>query len=1110
MRNIQKKALALALTWGMIGGAGAMAQEVPVTETPAPKFDLQFLLDADAQKALSFTSEETQQVTAALGPVKEGETAPALPARIQAQVKEFESMRAEGRRSLLRPAVAKALLLTGAQSSEIEKLVNTASAEKPADATQEEVAKRKLELQIEKVLSPTQVAAYRVFSGEISGDVPEIVAPVAVVAAPAPMPVAEVPAAPVATPSQDGRNLHFAFSKTDWAQVIEWFVEQAGLSLQVMTPLPDEQFTYQSPRKYTVAEGIDLLNNVLMLRGKTLIRNQDQLLVVDLERIPDELIETVTPDQLAGRGKYEILKCVFTLEYTVADELTPQIREVIDSGYGMAKSIKAANQIVVRETGNNLRIVNDIVTSAERIASNQRQPIQTYEVKNLIAEDLLSVAKPLLGMKVEETQNATGTFWVTADPTGDRVFYRGDAKMVDEFKKIVEVVDQLPLNSRDPEEDRLYIESYTQSDSDLALGIARTLLAGDPDVRAEKNEVTGDIIVYARKKQHEKLAEAFKIQVKGIEFATFEIGKQDPEDVVDLLNKMFGKDIAGNENKGPKIEIDPKFSRIYVRGTPQEIEQVRAMIEKIAPSAPRESGPRANTRLVPLIGSEADAALDKARVLFPTTGLKNRINFKTVNGGFNRLQFKDVPLEQKSEAEGAPATEKKSATEESTEKGSEPAPAQPSKTTTSVSNSPFKFVAIQEPAKQEAPKPNAPAATSQKQEFSLAGAEITIERTPYGLVISSEDLDALDALEDLLMESQTDEPVNQAVFYFLRHAKAEDAKLLIDQMLGQSSSGGGGGGMSNMLGGMAQNLIGGPAGDIMGGLMGGGGGSSGGSSMALETTGDVGIIADPTKNALIVQANETDQQLIEEILQYIDNPEPPQDPLLEGVTLPVVVVYHNAGEIADVIKSALPNYVQSAQGQGGQQQGGPEQQILQQLLGRGRGGRGGGGNQELQAPKMTVSVDSRSNSVLLVGPEYIVKKAAEMIKLLDKPELNADEHVEIVKIAGNINSELLQAGLTSAFGDNVTTSQNGTNSRNGTNNSDAQRRQQFQQMMQGGGFGGGNRGGFGGGGGFNPGGFGGGGIQFAPGGFGGGGNRGGGNFGGGGNRGGGGGGRGGR
>ena len=158
---------------------------------------------------------------------------------------------------------------------------------------------------------------------------------------------------------------------------------------------------------------------------------------------------------------------------------------------------------------------------------------------------------------------------------------------------------------------------------------------------------------------------------------------------------------------------------------------------------------------------------------------------------------------------------------------------------------------------------------------SKLGSDIIIQMTPQGMVIASDDLDALAEFEELMgmIADSVATTEQKPTVYWLKYIKASVASELLNSILSGADSGGGGG-----LGDMAGSMLGEIGGGMLGGLLGMGGGGGGGSDgPVLTTTGTVSIVPDARLNALIIQANAIDLVTVESILQVIDREESPED-----------------------------------------------------------------------------------------------------------------------------------------------------------------------------------------------------------------------------------------
>ena len=121
---------------------------------------------------------------------------------------------------------------------------------------------------------------------------------------------------------------------------------------------------------------------------------------------------------------------------------------------------------------------------------------------------------------------------------------------------------------------------------------------------------------------------------------------------------------------------------------------------------------------------------------------------------------------------------------------------------------------------------------------------------------------------------------------------------------------------------------------------------------------------------LIVQANPIDLQMIELILEKIDRQESPED--VETVAKPALipVIYQDAKDVAEVVKSVFGDRIAGAQSGGGRGGGGggggqPSPQDFIDALRGGGGGRGGRGSDAAtsEPAKISVAVDVKSNSL---------------------------------------------------------------------------------------------------------------------------------------------------
>jgi hypothetical protein len=377
------------------------------------------------------------------------------------------------------------------------------------------------------------------------------------------------------------------------------------------------------------------------------------------------------------------------------------------------------------------------------------------------------------------------------------------------------------------------------------------------------------------------------------------------------------------------------------------------------------------------------------------------------------------------------------------------------------------------------------------------GSPIFVAPGPGGVMIASEDQQALDDFEALLrtLASRNSGRNQEYTVFYLKHAKAQTIGPLVSSILASSPSA--------TLAAQSANPF-----NAFGGRGRGGFGSALNNISQLTTSSTSSsppsIIADSRLNALFVQANSTDLDSIEQLLKVLDQPESPEDVSIVPKPRMIPVRYKSAEQIASVVKEVYANRIIGGAGggrggRGGDQGGDPRAEFFRALRGDGgggggrggfggggfqggRGGRGGRAEQE-ELPQMTVGVDVSSNSLVVAAPEILFLEVKQLVDELDTATSDANNDTMRVVTLRRSNPAAVQQALTQLVGDQVQTTtvrgSNGNNSSRGSNQRGSRQGSSTSEVFRA--FGGGGFGGFGGGGfggsGFGGGGFGRGGFQ---------------------------------
>lgn len=872
--------------------------------------------------------------------------------------------------------------------------------------------------------------------------------------------------ASVATNSD--KELQFNFSGAPWGDVLRWFSEQADLSLQ-MDSAPAGTVNFTDPTQtYSVGEGLDLINRLLLDRGWAVVRRGRMLLLVDLEaenaeKLISEMAELVTPDTFDQRGNSDIVRCVFPLGGLSPDEAREELSQIIGP-WGRINVLAGARQVVVTETVGKLRIIETVLSAAEEAQSS----VVEIALEHRAAEEILEVARPLVGL--EPGENLGEDLRISVSFYGDRVFATGSPAKLSLLKSIFTKADKAMPGSEDAEEVEivrpvLKTHSVASANLQTAFDVLQTMLAGTPETRIALDTKRGVIVASARPETQQLISDTIsELEGDGDNFAIINLRRLEPANALLTINKFFGVTETGGQ--GPTVDGDPETGRLWVRGTAAQIETVKRLIDELE-NDPLAGGLGENVRVLPMTGTSANQTLRQLESLWPMTGRENRLRVIVPTSNEDEQLQEDgrdtQPIRQQFQRDlDQEASWNQSGSHGNGEylvRAFDELDVNESDSSESSDDESESEVAGPKLLQDDSANPH-------------AGAEIVVQMTPAGLVIASKDSEALDAFEQLLSSISTSSGMasDLPTIFRLKYIKADVASELIASVLGGSES---------SSGSLTESVMGGLGGGMLGGLlgMGGGGGEEVSSSRSILTSrGSVNIVADGHLNSLIVQASPADLEFIRLVIREIDQEESPE--LVRTVPQPrlIPVIYQEASDVATIVKSVFAEkmYKEQSSGGGGGRQPSPED-IINAFRG-GRGGRGGGGGgaetPKSEPTKIIVAVDERSNALVVTATPQDFQQVEELVEILDQQGMEQEEQTVVMPIAGGVRAEVLQQALESMLGIKATTatSTSGGSSSGATSSSgstptgsspeDIQRRIEFFRSRFGGG--GGTPGGFGG------------------------------------------------
>ncbi len=422
----------------------------------------------------------------------------------------------------------------------------------------------------------------------------------------------------------DGR-LRFSFRYAPWKDVLDWFAQQADLSLLLETP-PSGTFNYSDTRSYSSEEAIDLLNSVLLTKGFTLVRRERMLLLVNLEDgVPPNLVRTVSPQELDGLGEFELVNTVFPLGPIAPEEAEQEVNKLLGP-QGNIQVLTKARRLSVTETAGRLRTIRDVLQSIQDPDASIGARVTTFPVTHVSTDDALVIIRQMLGLPDQQNASADGSLRMAVDSKKRRIMVTGQPDVIRQVGEILKLVD---IPSADGAGDfgatpQLEVYSVTGADPQSVLQVLQTLLP-DPSLRLAIDPKTNNLVAHALPAQHATIrATLEQMQKGGQEVAVIPLNMVDPQYAVLSITKLFNvgtQDQEGAAANGLKVDADLTSNSLLVRGTADQVRQIREFLEKMGESgeARRQSTKASQpVRVLPLTGSEAESAIEAVQQIWPT------------------------------------------------------------------------------------------------------------------------------------------------------------------------------------------------------------------------------------------------------------------------------------------------------------------------------------------------------------------------------------------------------------------------------------------------------------------------------------------------------------
>ena len=377
---------------------------------------------------------------------------------------------------------------------------------------------------------------------------------------------AQLATVPVVAKAEPKLRFNFRFQR--WSDVLEWFAQQADLSLVLDAP-PPGTFNYSDDRQYSVAEAIDLLNGVLLTKGYTLIRRERMLIVVNVaEGIPESLVPRIELSDLDKRGRFEFVSVLFPVGKRDVDEIVKEIAPLLGPR-GKSLPLPKTKQILVIDTAGVMRAIDAVI---ESIPQPEKPNVSAPEKPQLVVYPIKS-ADPDAAVKVLEALMPDARF--VRDPKANQISaYATPTQQA----AVGRVLEQMQTTDR-PADQQSRFEVYSLDEGDPKQSLA-TLQPLVPNARLSIDPTSKKLAVWGAPADHEILKKAVLqlAQTSGgaddRQVEVYRLTKADPVSAQALLVNLVPR---------ARLAVDPPTRSIIALASLADQKTIRATLDQLEP-----------------------------------------------------------------------------------------------------------------------------------------------------------------------------------------------------------------------------------------------------------------------------------------------------------------------------------------------------------------------------------------------------------------------------------------------------------------------------------------------------------------------------------------------
>jgi type II secretion system protein D len=820
------------------------------------------------------------------------------------------------------------------------------------------------------------------------------------------------------------KRIAFAMDGKPWDAVFKWLTNETGKEV-VYNFKPTGTFSFIGPDKktYTLPQVIDIINGGLLSASQTqkyyLVNGEQTFTLVPAdEKVDPALLPKPTPEKLAEHGDTELVQMILPLTSLNAEDLAPRLGAIMGPFHEAVAM--PGNRLVLQDTVRNIKRVMETIKDIEETEKTQSDSY-SHVCKYIRAREAEKILRTLMGepqvvqaptaapaaatppgqpgapppmftppgqpgapptftppMATPTTPTPTTfpsvpsrpapirssrQFYITSDDAKNLILVTGPPEIIAKAKDLIEnrldkpTAGQQPVLIGPPA-----FKTIAVPDGN-AESLAKDLQGPFPPSSTLRITAAGSnaLRVYACPEDLDSIEKLVGQIGKGVKGVLIDVGGLEPAKAAVTLQAMFGDAKSG----GPYIEAVPDQNGVLIRGTPEQVAEIREVIKVMngggasSGTGPAPAFDAGHTRVITLESGSGAAVADELQRLLGQMRA-NPVHVVTP-GGVRETPSDKKPQQPSPDMPKAPDARKRAAGD-----------------IVPVAQRPGDGGAFVDPQDKKDAKP--------EDKPGKTDMPVIIAASGNRLIISSQDPDALSMASQLVrLMTQTTTTEGDFEVIHLKTASAAEAAKLLDAAFNEVKPS------------AAQQ-------QGFGGFF-GGGRFGGAQPPANPTPNRIRIVADTTTNSLLVRAKPVDMLTIRWLLaKAIDNND---KDATAGPKTRIIgpLKYAQASEVADLLRNVYHDIIN-------------QNPTIQDISNGGFGlAIAGSQNRNTDASgaarpvTLSIAVDDHSNSLIVNCTEPLFKEIKELADHVEAAAKDNHRTIQVVRIKKGVDPVLIQEAV---------------------------------------------------------------------------------------------------